>query len=582
MRIAVLEKEKCKAGVDCPYICMSVCPVNRTKKECIAKFESKVKIDEGLCIGCNICVKKCPFNAISIINLPEALDETPLHQYGWNGFRIFGLPTPKFGKVIGVLGKNGLGKSTALKILSGIIIPNFDSGNDSKEEVVKHFKGSEAMTYFKNLYDDKIKVVYKVQDVTAIAKAYKGKTVKELLKSVDEKDMFDYVIEELDLKNILDNDVSKISGGELQRLAIAATFMRKANVYFIDEPSSFLDIKQRLKVGRFIQGLVSDDIAVMVIEHDLIMLDYISDLIYILYGEPAKYGITSMLKSTKQGINEFIDGFLSDENMRIRDKSLNFGKSTFTKKPVTEKLLHYTNLKKRFEKFELSTDHGTIHKKHIVGIIGENGIGKTTFVKMIADVLKPDDGSVELLHDKKDISYKPQYLEIADDVPVLQYLEGALKYPEIIRNFELDKHFQKRLSQLSGGELQKVFITKALAHDASIYLLDEPSAYLDVEQRLLIAKTIRDFIDLYGKTVMVVDHDLLFIDYLTDDMIVFDGVPGLSGYANQPVEMSKGMNSFLKRLNITMRRDHDSNRPRINKIDSVKDKEQKAKDNYYE
>jgi len=582
MRIAVLDKEKCKAGIDCPYICMNACPVNRTHKECISKTDEKIAIDESLCIGCNICVKKCPFNAISIINLPAQLKEDPLHKYDENGFRIFGLPTPRFGKVVGILGKNGMGKSTALKILSGMLIPNFGSDNEDKEKVISYFKGNEAMNYFRNLYDDKIKVVYKVQDISGIATAYKGKTVKELLEHVDEKQMFDYVVEELDLRNLLDSDVSKISGGELQRLAIAATFIKKADVYFIDEPSSYLDIKQRLKVARFIQSLVNDKVAVMVVEHDLIMLDFMSDLVYLMYGEPAKYGITSLLKSTKQGMNEYVHGFLRDENMRIRDKPLVFDKLSFNKKPHTETLLEFKPLKKEFEHFTLTTDHGKIHKKHVVGIIGENGIGKTTFVKLLAKAEHADEGEIELFSDREDISYKPQYLCIEEDISVLQFLEHALKYTELIKPLQLDKLYDKRLKNLSGGELQKVMIVHALAKEAAIYLLDEPSAYLDVEQRLIIARAIRDFIDINGKTVMVVDHDLLFIDYLSDDIIVFDGVPAKAGYANAPLDMSKGMNSFLKRLNITMRRDHESNRPRINKQDSVKDKEQKSKDLYYE
>lgn len=581
MRIAVLERDKCKAGVDCPYICMSVCPVNRTQKECIKEHMDKVAIDENLCIGCNICVKKCPFGAISIINLPQELNEEPLHKYGENGFRLFKLPTPRFGEVIGLLGKNGMGKSTALKILSGIITPNFGKNEESKDKVIAHFKGNEAMEYFKGLYNNKIKVVYKVQDVGIIANAYKGKTVRDLLKSVDERDMFDYVVTELSLKHILDSDVSHISGGELQRLAIAATFVRQADVYFIDEPSSFLDIDQRIKVARFIRNLSNKDVAVIVVEHDLIMLDYISDKIYVLYGEPVKYGVTSMLKGTRMGINEFVDGFLREENMRIRDKPLVFDKLSFNKKAHTEILLEYTNLEKSFPNFKLSTEHGKIHKKHVVGIIGENGIGKTTFVKILAKVQKSDSGEIDLLADPK-ISYKPQYLVIEEDMLVLQFVESALRFTELIRPLKIDALFDKKLSELSGGELQKVMVVSALSKDASIFLLDEPSAYLDVEQRLIVAKAIREFIELNSKTVIVVDHDLLFIDYLCDDIIVFDGVPAQSGFANAPVEMVLGMNSFLKKLNISMRRDHESKRPRINKLESVKDKEQKSKGLYYE
>ena len=139
----------------------------------------------------------------------------------------------------------------------------------------------------------------------------------------------------------------------------------------------------------------------------------------------------------------------------------------------------------------------------------------------------------------------------------------------------------KRICDLSGGELQKVAIAECLSKDAEMYLLDEPSAYLDVEQRLRVSKVIRDFIEIKGKSALVVDHDILFIDYISDRLLVFEGEPAIKGIVKGPYEMEEGMSKFLSNLNITMRRDPESQRPRINKEGSVKDREQKKEGRLY-
>jgi len=114
-----------------------------------------------------------------------------------------------------------------------------------------------------------------------------------------------------------------------------------------------------------------------------------------------------------------------------------------------------------------------------------------------------------------------------------------------------------------------------------MYLMDEPSAYLDVEQRLIVAKVIRDVIFTTGKSAMIVDHDLLFIDSLSDKLLIFEGQPAIKGLATTPTDMHDGMNRFLEELNITFRRDEENHRPRINKEDSVKDREQKSSGKLY-
>jgi ATP-binding cassette subfamily E protein 1 len=134
---------------------------------------------------------------------------------------------------------------------------------------------------------------------------------------------------------------------------------------------------------------------------------------------------------------------------------------------------------------------------------------------------------------------------------------------------------------LSGGELQRVAIALALTKDADIYLIDEPSAYLDSNQRMEAAKTIRRVMEKAGTSALIVDHDVYFIDLVSDSIMVFTGEPSLNGLANGPFDLRTGMNKFLTNVDITFRRDAESHRPRINKPGSRLDREQKKSGEYF-
>jgi ATP-binding cassette subfamily E protein 1 len=145
----------------------------------------------------------------------------------------------------------------------------------------------------------------------------------------------------------------------------------------------------------------------------------------------------------------------------------------------------------------------------------------------------------------------------------------------------LAKFMERKVTELSGGELQRVAIVSCLARDADLYLIDEPSAYLDVEERLTVARAIRRTIEdrlAYG---FVVEHDILTQDFIADRLMVFDGKPGVNGYAGQPVSLRDGMNAFLSMMALTFRRDPSTGRPRANKLDSKLDREQKDVGEFY-
>ncbi|OYT54913.1 MAG: ribosome biogenesis/translation initiation ATPase RLI, partial [Candidatus Hecatellales archaeon ex4484_218] len=171
VRVAVIDKDKCKPK-DCGKQCYNFCPMVRTKIYAI-KFDEedkKPRIIESLCTGCGICVKKCPFQALTIVNLPEELEGECSHRYGENAFKLYRLPIPLPSKVTGLVGKNGTGKTTALKILAGEIKPNLGKFDvePSWDEIIRYFRGSPLQEYFNKLKDGKIKVIHKPQYVDRI------------------------------------------------------------------------------------------------------------------------------------------------------------------------------------------------------------------------------------------------------------------------------------------------------------------------------------------------------------------------------------------------------------------------------
>ncbi|MCL2550107.1 MAG: ribosome biogenesis/translation initiation ATPase RLI [Methanimicrococcus sp.] len=586
MRIAVLNKDKCQPR-QCSKECYKFCPRVRTGDETIlfSEEDGKPVITESLCSGCGICIKKCQFDAIMIIGLPESLDH-PTHRYGQNGFALYGLPVPRQGKVTGILGPNGIGKSTAVQILSGNLVPNFGEADASWERVLEYYAGTALADYFKLVSSGNLKVSQKPQYVDLIPKAFKGNT-SGLLNKANTSGRLDEVVKRLEMEDILDRDISALSGGELQKVALAACIVKEADFYFFDEISSYLDIYQRINAARLIQDLAKElDKSVLVVEHDLAILDMLTDTVHIAYGQPAGYGVITLPKTVRVGINQYIKGYLPEENMRIRDETIRFETHPPKEGSVVKTILAYDSFTKAFgDAFSLKAVGGNVKQGEVLGIVGPNGTGKSTFVKILAGEIEPDAGEVGI--DVK-ISYKPQYIKADAEIRVRDLMMsvadrfGTGYYEtEIARPLQLDKLYDSYLTDLSGGELQRVAIAACLSREADFYILDEPSAHLDVEQRAIATRVITRFAESNSKTAMVVDHDIYMIDMISQRLIVFEGVPSKNGVANAPTGMKNGMNKFLSNLDITFRRDEETKRPRVNNYMSRLDREQKEKGDYY-
>lgn len=585
LRIAVHDKDNCSPK-KCAIECMNYCPVNRMGQECIVLGEKgKPIISEELCVGCGICVHKCPFDAIFIVGLPEALSKDLIHQYGVNAFRLFRLPIPKEKMVTGLLGMNGIGKTTVINILAGFIIPNLGELEEkaSWDKVMDRYANTEMAGYLGKVSTGDIRVALKPQYVDKLAMSYKGRNVRDLLYDAGEDSRIEAIIPELNLEPVLKSTMDDLSGGELQRVAIAGTVGKEADIYFFDEPSSYLDIHQRMKVSEVIHGL-SHEKPVVVIEHDLAVLDFLADNVHLMYGEKGAYGVVAYPRAVRTAINTYLSGYLKEENIRFRNKPIRFEAHPPRKEWDTATLLNFGDLVKDFGNFRVETGGGVIHMGESIGVVGANATGKTTFVKMLAGILEPTAGWIS---QSVKISYKPQYIrtDMSGTVEDLFAIAEVEKCPyfdsELRKPLELDPLMRRDVAKISGGELQRVAIALALIKDAYIYLIDEPSAYLDSNQRMEAARTIRRVMEKTGRSALIVDHDVYFIDLVSDSIMVFTGEPSVHGVGAGPYNLREGMNRFLRDVDVTFRRDQDSSRPRINNRGSGKDREQRSKGEYY-
>jgi len=250
-------------------------------------------------------------------------------------------------------------------------------------------------------------------------------------------------------------------------------------------------------------------------------------------------------------------------------------------------IYEFNDMKKTLGEFTLQVSGGEIHAGEVIGILGPNGIGKTTFINLIAGKISPDgDGKMQ---EELSVSLKPQYIDYDPQKPVfdiLQKIKSTAAFDSqykkrIINGFHLADIEERTIEELSGGELQRLAIADCLTNDADIYLIDEPSAFLDVEMRLAMALIIRRSVESIKKAAFVVEHDIITQDFICDSLIVFKGESGFSGLSSPIQDLRSGMNEFLKMMNITFRRDLSTGRPRVNKLNSTLDKYQRKIGEYY-
>jgi ATP-binding cassette, sub-family E, member 1 len=584
-RIAILLTDRCHPK-ECQWECQAYCPPVRMGQECIVEGPTgRPIISETLCIGCGICVHKCPFDAIKILNTPSAPESEIVHRYGYNGFRLYRMPVPPVRGITGLLGPNGTGKSTALRLLAGTQVPNLGDYDHPADwaRVLERYRGTALRAHFERVAKGELRAVVKPQYVDRLAD--EPLTVGGY---VGEGPGASGILDELGLANRVGRRLSEVSGGELQLASIARTLATDADLYLLDEPSSYLDIVNRLKVARRLRRL-GETKSVIVVEHDLGLLDYLADQAHLLYGEPAAFGVISHPIPMRSAINTYLTGYLKDENVRFRTEPVRF--VAHPPRPTSRQnlLVEYPALSKSWPEFSLTVGAGQLAKGETVGIVGPNATGKTTFVRMLAGVEPPTSGAPPA---GVTVSYKPQYLKATQSASLRARAEALVADPtfdaklferELVPGLHLDEVLDVALTDLSGGELQRAAVALALARPATLYLLDEPSAYLDADERMAMARLLKRQVERQAVSALVVDHDVYFLDLACDALVVFqpEGPSGAAGHGEGPFPMREGMNRLLRTVDITFRRDAETLRPRINREGSVLDREQRAQGEYY-
>ncbi len=597
----------------CGRQCIKKCPItqsnarlkaNKKKQEVPIYLQNSTKQirikDEG-CLKCGICANMCPPKAIYIkYILEEPTDLIPTHKYpnsgGKEGFRLYNLPSLLSGKVSGLCGPNGIGKTTVLNLISGNLIPNFGQVDLNLNEiqwetVIRNIRESEMRNHFTALSQNDRKIAYKHQVLRVLFDKYKGKRVMDILNAEKEVSLlfFEKISDYLDLQPIADRFLKECSGGELQRFAIASVLIKEADIYIIDEPCTFLDVQKRIKLAQLFRARANGfdrekPCPVLIVEHDLAVLDYVSDIIQLFYGVPHQFGIISKPLTTKIGINSYLDGYLKSENVEFRETKYGFKRSTSGRRWSNAKIFaRYEKISKTFKSFHLDVNPGTIYSSEILGIVGENGCGKSTFAKILAGELQPDTGS-KFEGIQAVVSYKPQYITQDTTQTVRDFvIERSHNYNfseemlrVLYRPLGINKLLSRSVSDLSGGELQRTYISACLAKIADLYILDEPSAYLDVEERIQIGRIIRTIAKRNAAVAICIEHDIQIADALIDRLLLFTGKPGIKGKTVGPLNKREGMNLFLKTIDVTFRRDPKTGRARLNKRGSQLDKIQRV------
>ncbi|MDH5545381.1 MAG: energy-dependent translational throttle protein EttA [Gammaproteobacteria bacterium] len=485
------------------------------------------------------------------------------------------------GAKIGVLGLNGAGKSTVLRIMAGVDkeydgearpMPNIRIGYLPQEPQLdpkKDVRGNveEAVATVKDALArlDAVYAAYAEPDADFDALAKEQQELENLIQAADGHNLENALERAASALNLppWDADVSKLSGGEKRRVALCRLLLSHPDMILLDEPTNHLDAESVAWLERFLHDYTGTVIAVT---HDRYFLDNVAGWILELdrgHGIPWEGNYSSWLeqkekrleqeekqetarmKAMKQEL-EWVRTNPKGRHAKSKARLARFEelsnvenqKRNETKEiyippgpRLGEKVIEVNNISKGFgDRLLIENLSFSLPQGGIVGIIGPNGAGKTTLFRMLAGLEEPNSGSIDF-GDTVDLAHVDQsrdsldgsktvWEEISDGQDIIQVGSYEIQSRAYCSRFNFKgSDQQKRISELSGGERNRVHLAKLLRRGGNVLLLDEPTNDLDVETLRALEEALLDF----PGCAVVISHDRWFLDRIATHMLAFEG-----------------------------------------------------------
>ncbi|VYU14213.1 ATP-binding cassette domain-containing protein [Peptoniphilus gorbachii] len=430
------------------------------------------------------------------------------------------------GECILLCGKSGCGKSTLLKLINGII-PEFYDGDicgSVRVNGINTFTTEihELSKFVGSVFQNPKTQFYTTNTTDEIAFGLEnyGIDTEAINKRIIE------VEKDLRLERLMNKNIFNLSGGEKQKIAIASTYALSPEIFVLDEPSSSLDIKSMKELSQTIENLKAMGKTIIIAEHRLWYLkDIVDRAIYMEDG-----------KIIREYNMEEIEKLSEDERLKTglrhssyKDINLVNNEENFNE----ESSLEIRNLIfKRNARTILSIDNLKFSYGNIIGIVGENGIGKSTFAKIVCGLYKTNDGEIlkadkrfnrrnrikESLLVMQEVNYQLFTDTVFDEILLTSKIRDKNIVNTYLKYMELENIIDRNPHTLSGGQKQRVIILSALLSGKKILFFDEPTSGLDYRNMKIVAKNIKK-VKKKDRLILIISHDIEFLELVCDESI---------------------------------------------------------------